>query len=125
MKPRRRGVRKPTVSEDKLHLAVAQYLTWALRPPAWWTTFPLGGGGAVRGARLKAKGTKAGVPDILVVAPKRPLLWIELKTTTGVVSDEQEECHEHLVAAGCQVVVARDLDDVAAALAAAGLRDVR
>src|ERR1700682_4291340 len=51
--------------EQALQIAAAEYLTRALPDYARFTAFPAGGGGRVRGARLKAMGLKGGVPDLL------------------------------------------------------------
>lgn len=76
--------------EERLHRAVAAYLRVALQPPAIWSTFPAGGGGRIRGAKLKAMGLARGWPDILVLYPGGHMLTlvigIELKhghTTSG------------------------------------------
>lgn len=58
-----------TKSETSLHMNVAGYLDKHLAAPAWYTTFPAGGGGEFRGMILKGMGLKAGVPDILIIMP--------------------------------------------------------
>lgn len=79
------------MSEAALHKAVADFLTVAL-PREWrFSTFPSGGGGKVRGAQLKARGLKAGWPDILILGQNGRWIGIELKTTKGKLSDEQKE----------------------------------
>lgn len=109
-RPRRRQ------PEQALHKAVAQYLAAALREPTWWTTFPAGGGGGLRGSQLQAAGLKAGVPDILVFTPRAgggtQVLGIELKTTVGRVSKVQQETHAALVLANVTCRVARSIEDV-------------
>jgi len=112
--------------EDAFHADVAGWLAWALPAPAFWTTFPAGGGGFNRGLRLKRLGLKAGVPDILVFRPLgrfRAGLFaggIELKTDEGRLSEVQVETHELLRAAGFAIAVCRSLGQVKAALAAWG-----
>lgn len=102
-------------AEGQLHKAVAGLLNKSLRPPAWWTTFPAGGGGADRGRELKEKGMKPGVPDILIVYCGR-LYGIELKTEKGVTSESQDECHDELRKCGVDVIVCRSKSDVISAL---------
>lgn len=48
---------------------------------------------AVTGARLKAAGVKAGIPDIFLPVARNGFhgLWIELKIHKGVVSEKQHE----------------------------------
>jgi hypothetical protein len=66
------------LTEQQLHRACAEYLAWALKPPSWWTTFPSGGGGAVRGKILRGLGLKPGVPDLEIVYCGIAH-WVELK----------------------------------------------
>jgi hypothetical protein len=103
-------------SEAQLHAAVSDYLDVALPKTAWFTTFPLGGGGAIRGAQLKRRGTKAGTPDVLIVYRGTPY-FIELKRMKGgVVSEKQSECHVDLMAAGARVAICKSVEEVASVL---------
>lgn len=124
--------------EENLHVSVARFLDVALMPPATWTTFPSGGGGRVRGARLKRMGLKAGWPDILIVAPGAQhfnvkLLGIELKTERGRASKEQKDVRASFAMCGALHTFCRSIDDVEQVLransipirATAGLRLVR
>ncbi len=88
--------------EDKFHKSVAKFLDLALPIDACWTTIPAGGGGLVRGAKLKAMGYKAGFPDLLVVYRGR-LICIELKAKGRKPSKEQLAMHERLMLAGALV----------------------
>jgi hypothetical protein len=101
--------------EFQLHEQVADYLSVALKPPAWWSTFPAGGGGAIRGAMLKRVGLKTGVPDILIIV-RGKAFWIELKSHRGTLSPEQLLAHPILVTAGCPVATCRTLAEVQLAL---------
>ena len=57
------------------------------------------------GARLKAEGVVAGVPDLLVPAWS---LWIEMKRADGgAVSETQKDWHAYLVSIGHTVFVCR------------------
>jgi hypothetical protein len=103
-----RGV---NVTEKALHRAVAEYLALALTPPDWFTSFPLGSGGKARGGQLKAAGTKAGTPDILIIRNSKAH-WIELKTKRGTLSDHQRIIAVELRAAGCEWAVCRSVDEV-------------
>ncbi len=101
--------------EGEFQEAVADHLDLVLPDDAWWTTFPAGGGGKVRGAILKRRGLKAGVPDILIVQRGR-LYGIELKAPKGTVSGAQTNTHADLVAVGVPVAVCRTLDGIHEAL---------
>jgi 2-keto-3-deoxy-L-fuconate dehydrogenase len=71
-----------------LQRAVAQYLDAALPPGSWWTSIDSAGRGPIAGARMKRRGVRRGLPDILVLC-NTMTIWIELKSQRGRVSDEQ------------------------------------
>lgn len=100
------------ISEDALHKIVAEWLALALGPETFWTTFPAGGGGMIRGANLKAMGLKKGVPDLLFVHQSQAY-FIELKTAKGRLSDDQIDCHDDIIAAGGRVATCRSIKEVA------------
>ena len=89
-----------------------------------------GGGGEKRGHWLKLEGCRKGVPDLMLAVPQTDRnqgrtddechaewlpdihgLFLELKTTTGRLSPEQEVYHQRLSEAGYKVVVCRSLDE--------------
>ncbi len=111
--------RRPDVeieSEEILHRRVAEFLDTVIHPPNIWTTIGHGGGGKVRGAKLKAMGVKKGWPDILILAPGPKVLGIELKKEGGYLSPEQKTVG--LAFYGCQshYVLCRSVEDVNYAL---------
>lgn len=127
---------KGTKSETSLHWHVAGLLNKHLAEPAWWTTFPAGGGGEMRGKILKSLGLKAGIPDILICVPVQALVmlasghvgnewhtlqlmhWIELKKLkSGKISDVQIETQAKLTSIGCRVANCDSLELVKAILA--------
>jgi len=80
--------------ELNFHKTVAQFLDRALPDSCWYTTFPSGGGGKARGAKLKACGLKPGVADVLILfggGTATDVIWIELKAKAGRLSDSQKE----------------------------------
>ena len=115
--------------EAILHRAVAQYLKATLRPPSFWTTFPAGGGGRIRGAQLKRLGLVAGFPDIIVIHPVASagselgawLVGIELKAPKGRQSDEQKAVQRAFEQAGGFYYVCRSVDEVEDALRQTGI----
>lgn len=130
-KPRAPKAAPGSKSETSLHWHVAGLLNKHLAEPAWWTTFPAGGGGEMRGKLLKSLGLKAGVPDILIVNPTQALImlpsgfpsnewrevqllyWIELKKlNSGKLSNDQIKCHGKLAMMGCRIAVCDNLADV-------------
>ena len=106
--------------EQRLQREVANYLSWALMPPTWFTAIPAGGGGELRGKILKGMGLRAGVPDILIVHDGQAK-WLELKSPRGVLSEAQRATHSALNATGCPVVICRSLDEVRGAVWAWGI----
>ena len=58
--------------ERNIQIAVVEHLSWRAPAGVWWAHYPAGGARSrVTGGMLKAMGTKAGVPDILIVADQR------------------------------------------------------
>lgn len=124
--PRSRAAYLLTPTELQLHRTVAEFLDWALKPPAVYTTFPAGWGklSEAMAGQLRACGLKTGFPDILIfdihqmitnrrIYPK--VVGIELKTKTGV-SAAQQLMFPRLKAVGWAIYVCRDLESVVAAL---------
>ena len=75
---------------------------------------PMGGmRDAITGARLKAEGARAGVPDIFVAVPAQGKhgLFIEMKKDGGTLSKKQEIWRERLLAAGYGFAVAYGYED--------------
>jgi hypothetical protein len=121
--------------EDALHLAVRGYLEAVIAPPGrisrdrvmWWTNENRNVGREIEtsnGRRVnptaianKRRGAVAGVPDIQIQWPGGTL-FVELKAPNGVLSAEQARMHPELRQTGAGVVVARSVDQVAAALEA-------
>lgn len=103
------------MTEQQLHRAVAEYLTHALPQMSWFSTFPAGGGGKIRGAHLKAMGLKPGVPDILIINLGRAY-WIELKAKRGRVSQQQTETRFALARAMSPSATCRSIEEVEEAL---------
>lgn len=97
--------------EQALQRAVGELLNFCLGGVAWWTHFPAGGGGTMRGRILKGLGLKPGVPDILILDAGRAY-WLELKAKRGWVNPIQRACHNAIGRAGCPVAVIKDIDQV-------------
>jgi hypothetical protein len=112
---------KRKAPEAAFQIQVARYLAKALPEGYWFSAFPAGGGGRIRGARLKAMGLKAGVPDMVVFGPYwegdraypyGPTMWLEFKAKAGSLSAVQKDVHAHLKALGHRVAVVRTLEQV-------------
>lgn len=62
-----------------------------------------------------------GLPDILAILhPQGRLLGIEMKSSTGKPSDEQDVWRERFIGAGAECIVARGWDEVLSFLIAQG-----
>ena len=102
--------------EIVLHLEVVELLRANCIPGVWWSHFPAGEkrSEATR-HKLAIMGTKAGVPDFLIVADGR-VFGLELKTATGSLSGPQKLTHASLIRAGAEIAVCRTIAETAATL---------
>lgn len=68
---------------------------------------------AVTGARLKAEGVLAGVPDLMIAEPRGYWagLFIEMKTEKGKLSAEQKNMMQTLIKKGYYFAVCRSFDE--------------
>jgi len=98
--------------EDDLQIAVMRFVAAAVRKDV--LVFHPANGGArskAQGARFKAMGVVAGIPDLVIIINGRAH-GIELKTTKGRVSDVQWDVAELWVQAGGVYALARSVEDV-------------
>ena len=80
--------------EDELHKQIAQYLFYTIKGDKdFWTYMPFGEKrNIITGALLKAKGTKKGVPDFMILNRKGKntiIIWLEVKFGKNKQSLEQ------------------------------------
>ena len=102
----------PDPTEDQLHEAVRKLLDVALPSNAcWFTVEHRNARDATEGAKRKARGVRAGVPDILICYG-RVLHTIELKARTGSLSPAQIAMRSELIGAGAYWSLCRSTDDV-------------
>jgi hypothetical protein len=126
--------RRRRTPEHDLHRWVASYLARALQPPVFWTSVDHGAGKLTKTAagNAKARGCKAGLPDILVFVPiplveatraseGTVVIGLELKAARGQLSLPQISTQAELTAAGVRCHVVRSLDDVERILEAEGV----
>ena len=97
--------------EREFHKAAAAYLRSVLPEDAFFTTFPAGGGGRIRGAQLKAMGLQAGVPDLMIIY-KGEIVFIELKAAKGRLSETQMFVSDKLCKAGAFVFMCRTIEEI-------------
>jgi hypothetical protein len=107
-------------NEWSLQRAIAVYLSKALPPEIYWTAIDIGSaGGAHQGALRKARGVRAGLPDLLVAFAGRAL-WLEIKNGSSL-SEPQKLTRDALRANGHAWALVRSLEDVEAACVSAGI----
>lgn len=117
----RRTAVKRQHPEMALHKACAQLLDIRQKQGGFfWTTIGHGGGGKVRGAQLKAMGMKPGVADILICKAGL-MLWIELKSHTGALSEEQQVFRLKVLGLDHYYDVIRSVDELAYNLSLYGI----
>lgn len=99
--------------------------------PTFFTTFPAGYGKLGKGmaGKLKAKGMKAGMPDILIFDTHNMIanrtytkvVGLELKVRYNTTTAKQRQTHALLQAVGVKVYTIRTLNDVLVALQASNI----
>ena len=100
------------LSEEQFHFQAAEYLNLALPREAVWHHSPNEGRRRPQYTKkLLRKGLHPGWPDIEIIYRGR-VIFIELKTQKGRVSEAQKNCHERLMLAGAVVKVVRNLDEL-------------
>jgi hypothetical protein len=100
------------MSEQELHLQVAQYLNVALPTQTVWHHSPNEGKHKPYYRKLQIKkGMHTGWPDIEIIYRGR-FIGIELKTEKGRVSKAQKACHDKITLSGGLVKICRSLDEV-------------
>lgn len=106
--------------ELSLQIAVKRFLLLALPPQVEWTASLAGVHlGHTQRAKAKASGLRPGFPDLMFIIDGE-VKFIEMKTATGRLSDEQKQIHAAL--APGSVAVCRSLDEVATTLTGWGVR---
>lgn len=120
-------VRLADASEYAITVAVADLLRVAVMPGWFWTHFPAG---EVRpsylskegkrfspaGARLWRMGLQPGWPDFLLISPNGLLHCLELKTTTGKASADQQAFLDAMASRGIPAALVRGVDQAFAQL---------
>ena len=107
-------------SELAIHFAVVRHLRHRARPGVFWCHFPAGEiRDAATASKLKAMGTKPGVPDFVLLIGGQ-LHGLELKRHDGRLSPDQRATIVELEAAGGICHVAYSVDEALTVLIAWG-----
>ena len=104
--------------EHGLQQCCATYLARALPPTATWTSVDMATDqhmNVVAGARRKARGLRAGWPDVQVIYEGR-LFGVELKIGEGRQSPAQQFMQAEIERAGGKYAICRSVEDVERAL---------
>lgn len=114
--------------EHDLQVRVAKHLRSILMPPTMWTALDAGQGAMniIAARRRKARGVKAGWPDLLIIHHDEQghrVLGIELKRPGkgGSQSDAQREVEHAFHMAKCWYVLCRSVEEVENALRYVGI----
>lgn len=108
--------------EDNLHKLINTYLKYYQKTHddlIFYTYMPFGEKRDLKtGVLLKAKGTKRGVPDFMLLFKNHIVYWIECKTDKGTLTKEQEAFQKMIKDnyKSWQYYVVRSLDDLECAL---------
>lgn len=103
-------IKRRKTPEQDFQRQLVKALAYALPKDCFFTHFPMGGGGELRGAILKGLGAKSGVPDLLFVYQGKAN-WLELKSKAGTLSIEQRATQSDLIAAGSRVETVRSIPE--------------
>ncbi len=113
--------------EDKLQIAIVQYLKKALPADSYYCAIPngavLAGDAKKRGMqmnRMKSTGFRVGAPDLFILC-RGTFIGIEVKTPKGKLSDSQKVACDDIILAGGAWGVVRSLDDVYNLLVESGI----
>lgn len=107
--------------EEQIQAALVLHLTVRAVPGVVFFAVPNGGvRSRTEAARMKATGTKAGAPDLVIVRGGH-FYGLELKAERGRVSDAQTAMLADLETAGATVAITYGLDEALATLTRWGL----
>jgi len=98
--------------EDDLQMSVAKYLDFLKL--CWCHVANERKTSKIAGARLKKKGVKSGVPDVLIFEPNKEHigLAIELKIKPNKPTDNQKEWLKNLDIKGWKTIICYTFDEV-------------
>lgn len=109
----------PDPGEDDLQASIVHMFEAILpKDQVLWTHIAHGGYELTPKARgrLMRLGLKRGFPDLLLAYDQARILWLEIKTHSGILSPDQRLNHALLKMFGHAVEVCRSLDDAIMAL---------
>lgn len=98
-------------TEERMQQTLVEYLRWGADKRIWFWHTPNGGQRSKASAgKLKALGTRRGVPDLQFLFPDGTVAFLELKAIGGKLSVEQGEFLVHCDEIGVMASVAYGFD---------------
>jgi hypothetical protein len=108
--------------EARIQAAIVEWVR-TIAPDVLIFAVPNGGlRSKAEAARLKWTGVVAGVPDLTVIAPSGKAHFLEVKTPTGRLSDDQREIIAALGRLGSPFMTVTSIDDVRRAFSCWGIQ---
>lgn len=104
------------MSEDKMQQQIVEWFNnnYCLKhhdPQCLIFSVPNGGTrNKIEAIKLKLTGMKSGVSDLIVVLPNK-ILFVELKTATGIQSEKQKDFQKAIINLGFEYWLIRSLDE--------------
>ena len=119
----------PDPLEYAIHCQIADYLTMVIKKPSRWWSIEVsnqqsGVIGMIKQNKLKRKGVLTGTPDIQIIWKTEDfvkLIFLEVKTATGTLTERQRALHEELRQEGHSVSVVRSVEETKAILKGLGV----
>lgn len=120
MRKPRNPLAEPT--EHKLQVSLIDYLAYTAKPEIFYFAIPNQGNRHIMNAtKMKAEGVRSGVADLCFMLPEGRVGWLEMKTSKGVLSDNQKAFRDRAMALGHHWALARSVDEAVVHLTSWGV----
>jgi hypothetical protein len=120
-KPQRKR-RRHRRQEWAEHVKLVGLLTRYLDPATvFWTSLENRPSSLLNGLLQKKRGVRSGLPDVMVIACHRLVVFVELKSVSGIATKAQKQIRRELLAVGCEWWMARSARAALTALYRAGV----
>ena len=108
--------------ESGIQRSIVQYIRSVL-PRSVLMAIPNGSQRTSSGRPANAvPGFLPGAPDLILALPNKEVIWIEVKSPVGRLSDNQKHVHAMLDTIGHKIILARSIDDIREAFAYYGIK---
>lgn len=108
--------------ESGIQRDIVQYIRSVL-PRSVLMAIPNGSQRTASGRPANAvPGFLPGAPDLVLALPNKEVIWIEVKSPIGRLSDNQKHVHAMLETIGHKIILARSIDDIREAFAFYGIK---